>query len=193
MIKISNKLDSLMKELKKTNPETFYHLLRTKKLTMDMLEKTNEMKLTSYNTDECCAICKGALLHDIGKLYIDNYILTKESFLTDEEKEKIHEHALIGFKTVEKELEQEEFEIVSGICRDHHERNDGKGYQGKTDLPMYVQIVSICDSFDSLCSDRVYREKFSVEKGLKLIEEGYCGFFDKELIGVLKEISEKLI
>ena len=192
MIQMSRKLDQLMKELKKANAETFYHCLRTKKLVIDMIDKTNSRGLTDYDSATIDIICKGALMHDIGKLYVDNFILTKDTYLTNEEKALVQEHVTFGYNVVKNELEHSELEIVSNIIRYHHERCDGSGYVGKTDLPMYVNIVAICDVFDSLYSDRIYRDGFSAEKSMELIANGACGVFDDRLIKFMTEISGKL-
>ena len=192
MIKINRQLDLAIQDLKKTNAEVFFHCLRTKKLVLLMLERTNARGITNYNSDEIDTICKGALLHDIGKLQVDNFILTKESYLTPEEKEEIQKHVDYAFDIVKNQLEQSEFDIVTNICRFHHERIDGSGYIGKTDLPDYVNIVALCDVFDALFSDRVYRDGFSAEKSMELIRSGACGKFDPRLIELMNEISKTL-
>ncbi|MBQ8526789.1 MAG: HD domain-containing protein [Clostridia bacterium] len=189
---MSRRLDLMMQELKNTNAETFFHSLRTKKLVLEMIEKTNSHGLTDYSSEEIDCICKGALLHDIGKLQVDNFILTKETYLTPEEKEQVQEHVEYGYNIVKNELEQSELKIVTDICRYHHERCDGSGYTGMTDLPMYVNIVAICDAFDSLYSDRIYRDGFSAEKSMELIENSACGGFDEKLVKFMGEIARNL-
>ena len=190
MIKMSKKLDSKMKELKKSNAETFFHLLRVKKLVLDIIERTNRDGLTDYSADEVDAICKGALLHDIGKLYVNNFILTKDTYLTPEEKAAIQQHVDHGYDIVKDELEPDEKEFVTNICRYHHERIDGSGYKELTDLPLYVQIVSVCDVFDSLYSDRIYRDGFTPEKTMEMIRGGACGGFDETLIDYMQKVSD---
>ena len=192
MIQMSRKLDLLMRELKEVNAETFYHCLRTKKLAIKMIEKTNACGYTDFSPAEIDIICKGALLHDIGKLNLDNYILTKDTYLTPEEKVAVQEHVTHGYNLIKNELEHSELKIISDICLYHHERKDGSGYNGKTDMPMYVNLVAICDVFDSLYSDRVYRDGFSAEKSMELISNGACGAFDEKLVKLMKEVSETL-
>ena len=192
MITMSEKLDSLFKELKVASADTFFHSLRVKNLAAEMLGMTNASGLTDYTPEEVDAICKGALLHDIGKLFITNFILTKETYLTPEEKARIREHPALGLEAIRGELSRDEYEIVTDICLMHHERIDGSGYMGKTEVPMYVQIVSICDVFDALYSDRVYREGFGAKKSMELIEEGACGAFKEELISCMRQIAATL-
>ncbi len=192
MIKMSRRLDLMMQELKNTNAEIFFHSLRTKKLVLEMIEKTNSHGITDYSSEEIDIICKGALLHDIGKLQVDNFILTKETYLTAEEKAQVQEHVKYGYNLVKNELEQSELSIITDICQYHHERCDGSGYSGKKELPMYVNIVAICDVFDSLFSDRIYRDGFSAEKSMELIENGACGGFDERLVKFMAEIARNL-
>ena len=105
--------------------------------------------------------------------------------LTDKEKEFMTEHTRLGFEAVESSLTEEEYDFVKNICLYHHERIDGKGYEGIADLPLYVQIVSICDAYDALTSDRVYRDAMEPEKAIALIENGDCGCFDERIVEYL--------
>ena len=192
MIKMTEKLDSLMDELKKVHSETYYHSLRVKKLAHRMLRRTNRLGITSYNDDEIGWICKGTLLHDIGKLFVDNSLLTKDSSLQANEMDNLRMHTRLGAEAVEGELCGKECEFVFNLCRYHHERIDGGGYEGKKDIPMYVRIVSICDVFDALDSDRVYRKGLSRETIFKMLRENKCGHFDDALIECLEEIVKDI-
>ena len=125
MIVMSPKLESLLKELKKTNSETFFHSLRTKKYVCEMIMYLNSIGITDYDNDMIDCICKGAMLHDVGKLNVKNVILTKDSRLSDEEKEAIQKHAYWSYELVKDELNDYEHDIIRDICRYHHERIDG--------------------------------------------------------------------
>lgn len=190
MIIMPERLQELMDELKDTSPETYYHSIHVKNYVYKMIKKTNQDGLTDYSAEEIEVICKGALLHDIGKLYVRNYVLTKDTRLTELEREAITDHTKLGFNAVESSLTQLEYDIVRNICIYHHERIDGKGYEKKTDLPMYVNIVAICDVYDALTSNRVYRDAMSKEEALELIEKGECGEFREELIKIIKRIAD---
>lgn len=190
MIRLSKNLDFALNELKKASAETFYHSLRVKTLVIELLRRTNDCNITDYSQSKIDAICKGTLLHDIGKLHVDNFILTKNAGLTREEKNTIKEHVNHSFNIVKGELEEDEYDIVTGICLYHHERIDGEGYKGIIDVPFYVQAVSICDAFDSLHSDRIYRDKFSAEKAMEMIRNGECGKFDGKLVDIMQDVSQ---
>ena len=190
MIIMQEKLQELMNELKISNSETYYHSIHVKTFVYNMIKRMNTEGFTSYTGSEIDCICKGARLHDVGKLYVGNYILTKDSFLTDEEKQRMIEHTRLGFEAVEEHLNADEYEIIKNICLYHHERCDGKGYNGKSDLPIYVQAVAVCDAYDALTMDRIYREAMSRDEAISVIENGGCGSFDEKFIEFLKKITE---
>lgn len=189
MIVMTKKLQEIMDELKVTNSETYYHSIHVKALVVKLIKLMNKERITDYTQQEIESICKGAILHDVGKLYVKNVILTKESFLTPEEKESMIQHTRLGFEAIQAELTEEEYEIIKNICLYHHERTDGSGYEGKKDLPIYVQMVAICDVFDALHSDRVYRKGITYDKTIEIIESGGGGYFDKNIIECLKKVT----
>ena len=190
MIIMPERLQELMDELKDSSPETYYHSIHVKTFVYKMIKFTNRDGLTNYSTEEIEVICKGALLHDIGKLYVRNYVLTKDSRLTELEREAITDHTRLGFEAVESSLTQFEYDIVRNICMYHHERIDGNGYEKKNGLPMYVNIVAICDVYDALTSNRIYRDALKKEEAIELIENGGCGVFSEELVKHLKHIED---
>lgn len=193
MIVMTKQLEKLLDSLKQFSPETFYHSIKTKQVTYKLLSETIRRGMVEYSQDEIDAICKGALFHDIGKLYVGNLILTKESKLSDEEKKQMNKHTTIGRDTIIELLNDDEKEIVSNICMYHHERIDGTGYYGKTDIPMYIQIVSICDAYAALSTDRVYRDGLPDDVSLEIIRTGKCGRFDEKLYEALADIVKKYV
>jgi hypothetical protein len=108
---------------------------------------------------------RAAPLHDIGKVGIEDAILNKPAKLTDQEYERMKEHAMIGEKTLSgssKPLIQIAAEIAGG----HHEKYDGSGYPRKlrgNEIPLSARIVTIADVFDALYSARVYKKSWSIE------------------------------
>lgn len=98
-----------------------------------------------------------SLLHDVGKIGIDNHILNKPGKLTVEEYSKIKEHPEIGYNILK---DIKELKDISFIVRHHHERFDGKGYPlGKKpeELNLDVFIVQLADSIDAMATNRPYR------------------------------------
>lgn len=188
MIELNRTLEGFVREMKLSHPETFYHSLRVKNLTAEMLRRANQRGMCRYGEGEVNSICKGALLHDIGKLRVSNALLTKSAALRHAEMDQLREHARLGAEMVAQELKAEERETVQNICRFHHERLDGSGYAGKRDLPLYVRMVALCDVFDALQSDRVYRQGIPAEKAFQMLYAGECGKLDADLIRLLEEM-----
>lgn len=104
-----------------------------------------------------------SLLHDVGKIGIDNHILNKQGKLTAEEYSKIQEHPEIGYNILK---DIKELTDISFIVRHHHERYDGKGYPlGKKpdELNLDVFIVQLADSIDAMATNRPYRSALKDE------------------------------
>lgn len=184
MIVMSSKLQELMNKLKVINAETYYHSIHVKSLVSNMIKIMNKEKITSYTSEETDCICKGALLHDIGKLDVKNALLTKDSSLSSEEKNDMSMHTKYGFDIIKNELTDKEYDIVSNICLYHHER-----ITTNHELPLYVQIVSVCDVFDALHSDRIYRNALSYEDAMRIIKQDDSGHFDDILIKYLEKVT----
>ena len=97
-------------------------------------------------------------LHDIGKIGVDESILTKAGPLTDEEWREMKKHPEIGYRIA---MAMPEFKCIAEYILCHHERWDGKGYpQGLAvdEIPVLSRILSIVDSYDAMVNDRVYRK-----------------------------------
>ncbi len=118
------------------------------------------------------------LLHDIGKIGIEEAVLRKTGRLTEQEFSRIKQHPSIGAGILH-EIKQMR-DIVPGVLC-HHERVDGKGYPGGLvgeQIPLTGKIVGLADSFDAMTSKRTYRDAMSVEQALAEIEKGLGTQFD---------------
>ncbi len=135
----------------------------------------------------------GALLHDIGKIGIPEYVLTKPAKLTDEEFKVIQQHPTIG---VQKILEPNPLlHDLIPIVKYHHEQWNGKGYPcglKGDDIPLAARIVAVADTYHALISDRPYRKGLSVEKACAILEEGAGIQWDKELVRQFISIAPSL-
>jgi HD-GYP domain-containing protein (c-di-GMP phosphodiesterase class II) len=121
------------------------------------------------------------LLHDIGKIGIDEAVLRKQGRLTEQEMECIRKHPSVG-ASILREIKQMR-EIVPGVLY-HHERVDGKGYPNGLvgdEIPLVGKIVGLADSFDAMTSKRTYRSAMSVEQALVEIEKGLGTQFDEKV------------
>jgi diguanylate cyclase (GGDEF)-like protein/putative nucleotidyltransferase with HDIG domain len=137
--------------------------------------------------DELEALQAAALLHDIGKLAVPEYILTKPGKLTPEEFAKMKVHPIVGAEIIE----QVQFPYpVAPIVRAHHEKWDGSGYpfglKGK-DIPIGARILSAVDHFDALASDREYRRAMPLDEAMKLIEAESGKGLDPDVVKVLRK------
>ena len=164
----------------------------TKMLLLQMGKKSHEYKLSDA---DILLISTASSLHDIGKISIDEKILNKPGRLTKDEFEIVKQHSLIGaemLKTVPNYNNNDLLEYAYQICRWHHERYDGNGYpdglKGE-EIPIAAQVVSIVDAYDALTSKRVYKEAYSHEEALKMIQKGKCGVFNPLLIECLMDIE----
>jgi HD-GYP domain-containing protein (c-di-GMP phosphodiesterase class II) len=116
-----------------------------------------------------------ALLHDVGKIAIDDSILKKPAALTDEEFEIMKTHPVKGYKIMSQIPAMKDF--LPGMYM-HHEMINGKGYpQGLTgdQIPLQAKIVSVADTFDAMTIDRPYSRGMHLDDALSRI---------KELIGI---------
>ncbi|WP_427339927.1 HD-GYP domain-containing protein [Caloranaerobacter sp. DY30410] len=140
-------------------------------------------------------IKNAAILHDIGKIGIDDQILKKPGKLTDEEYEKIKKHPSIGAEILKGVNFLKE---VSDIVRHHHERYDGKGYPDglkENEIPAEAAILAIADVYDAMTSDRPYRKALSKEVALSEIEKNagtqFNPEFAKMFVKIMRNEDEK--
>jgi putative nucleotidyltransferase with HDIG domain len=122
------------------------------------------------------------LLHDIGKIGIDDSILKKPGKLTKEEFERIKAHPLIGVNIVlSLGLESDELSII----RNHHERWDGRGYPDglrQQEIPLLARILAVADAFDAMNSSRAYRQALPFPVCLRELRENSGSQFDPQVV-----------
>src|SRR2546428_13479684 len=130
------------------------------------MELARELGLSEVEIE---ALRAAALLHDIGKLAVPEYIVSKPGRLTPEEFEKMKIHPVVGAEI----LERVSFPYpVVPIVRSHHEKFDGSGYPDGlrgTEIPIGARILSAVDCFDALASDRQYRPAFPIETAMEMV------------------------
>lgn len=141
------------------------------------------------NENELYELGIGALLHDIGKVFIPNEILNKKGRLEKEEFNTIKEHSSLGYNLLKNN------ELISrnslNAIIDHHERWDGSGYPNnkkKEEISLFGRIVGICDVYDALTSNRVYKNAVLPSEAMECIIGGSGTDFDFELVKVFYRI-----
>ena len=120
--------------------------------------------------DECEKIRISALLHDVGKIAIDDSILKKPAALTDEEFVIMKQHPQKGYKIMSQIRAMKEF--LPGMYM-HHEMVNGKGYpQGLTgdEIPLMAKVVAVADTFDAMTTDRPYQLAMKFEEAIEKIQ-----------------------
>jgi diguanylate cyclase (GGDEF)-like protein/putative nucleotidyltransferase with HDIG domain len=132
--------------------------------------------------DELEALKTAAMLHDIGKLAVPDYILSKPAQLTQEEMKKVQTHTLVGAAI----LEPVKFPWpVVPIIRSHHEWYDGTGYPdglAGDEIPIGARILAVADVYDSLLSHRPYRPAMTVQEAVAFMHERSGTQFDSEVM-----------
>lgn len=127
------------------------------------------------------------LLHDIGKIAIEENILNKPGKLTEEEWVEIKKHPEIGYRILRTVSEMSE---MAEHVLAHHERFDGKGYpkglKGEQ-IPLQSRIIAIADSYDAMVSERSYRNALPEEVAVKELQSNTGSQFDPELTKVFIE------
>jgi putative nucleotidyltransferase with HDIG domain len=138
------------------------------------------------------AIEAAALLHDMGKLAVPEYILNKPGPLTAAEFDKMKLHASVGADI----LSAIEFPYpVVPIVRHHHENWDGTGYPSRiagTDIPVGARILSVVDCFDALTSDRPYRPRMSDKEAIRILQERRGSMYDPIVVDCFIRIHDTL-
>jgi putative nucleotidyltransferase with HDIG domain len=129
------------------------------------------------------ALKAGALLHDIGKIAVPDYILNKPGKLTATEFEKMKYHTIAGAQI----LGRVDFPCpVVPIVRHHHERWDGRGYPdglAGEQIPITARILSVVDCFDAVREDRQYRTGMTREQAIDLLIKGSGAQYDPNAVG----------
>lgn len=134
------------------------------------------------------------LVHDIGKILINQDILNKKGRLTDDEFDVIKMHPSWGYETLSK---SKTLKDVAKIVLHHHERWDGQGYPHnikKDDIPLVSRILCIADSYDAMINKRSYRDALSIDEAIEEIKRCSGTQFDPNIVEVFLEAqAEKII
>ena len=179
---INESMETFIGFIDAKDPYTNGHSIRVAKYTRIIAEELG------YKGEELERIYYVALLHDCGKIGVPDNILGKPDRLTDEEFEIIKSHTVRGgeimshFKSLENAGEGALY---------HHERYDGKGYpEGKAgeDIPFIARIICVADSYDAMNTNRVYRNKLTMDDIIAEIERNKGKQFDPKIADVFLEL-----
>lgn len=171
-------IECIVSALDAKDPYTAGHSQRVSDMALTLSE------LLELDKDEIEKIHIAAHLHDIGKIGVPDSVLNKPDKLSEEEWECMKKHPRIGADILSKSRHLKE---LKDIVLYHHERFDGNGYpeglKGE-EIPLGARIIAICDSIDTMTSDRGYRSAYSLEHCYKEIEKNLGVMYDP-VIGAL--------
>ncbi len=168
--------------------ETAYHVVRVSEI--------SRILACAIGLDEACVdeIYYSSPMHDVGKIGIPDSILLKPGSLTEEEFELMKTHAEIG-RNILAGSRKSLLKTAAVIAHQHHERWDGKGYpQGLKgeEIDIAGRIVCVADIYDAICSKRVYKEAWSIDKALDHIKENRGTIFDPKLVDAFFENLDEI-
>lgn len=179
--------------------ESKEHVGNVRKYTTLLAKKLAEKKPEyGLNEHRIMLIAKGSVLHDIGKVALDDAVLKKTTTLTDTEMELMYSHTTKGSEIVQEMADiqdAEYFQVCYDICRYHHERYDGGGYpEGLKgdEIPIAAQLVGLADVYDRLTNDNARRRAYGNKEAMQMILDGECGEFSEVLLQCFKEIETDL-
>lgn len=143
--------------------------------------------------DDQCDIYLMALLHDIGKIGVPDFVISKPGRLMDAEYEIVKQHSVLGEEILKNFLD---FPRLAAVVRSHHERFDGKGYPdglAGEEIPMEARIIAVAESYDAMTSEGVYRMPLSKSEVREEIEKCSGSQFDPVFADImLQMIDEEL-
>ncbi len=146
-------------------------------------------RASGWNEAEVEVIRLAAPMHDVGKMGVPDAILRKPGKLTDGEFEQMKEHTCIGARILEGSGIAM-LDLAREIALHHHEKWDGSGYpdglSGEA-IPLSARIVAVCDVYDALVSDRVYRRAMTEAQALAIMTEGQGSHFDPRIFDLFLE------
>lgn len=167
-----------MVDLKIFDDYTFFHSVNVAVLSILIGISLNFPRSSLYS------LGLGALLHDIGKIFVDQNILRKNGPLTDSEFKQIKKHPQSGYEYLINHFDIPTKSYLGAL--QHHERFDGTGYpnalQGDS-ISEIGRIISIADVYDALTSDRPYRRALLPSEAMEYLMGGAGTMFDPQLIG----------
>lgn len=142
-------------------------------------------RIMGLSEKEIQTIRIAALLHDVGKIGIDDKVLKKPGFLTPEEFEVMKQHPVKG-ANIMKSIEQMR-EMIPGM-KYHHEQWDGNGYPDRLkgeEIPLVARIISVADTFDAMTTNRPYQKAINLEFTLQKIKENAGIKYDIRVVDAL--------
>lgn len=177
----SKNIDLIISSLYEKNHREMDHSKRVSEICEAIAIKMN---LDKENVNQ---LRIAGLMHDIGKIGIEDKILNKDGKLDIDEWLKIKRHPEIGYRILSS---ANEFSKIADFVLEHHERWDGNGYpkgiKGEA-ISLQARIIAIADAYDAMTSERAYREALSIEEAVAELSRYSGTQFDQEIVKVFIE------
>lgn len=146
-------------------------------------------KRIGLNEEDCSDVYYSGLLHDVGKLGIDNSIINKPAKLDDKEYSEIKRHPDMGYEIL-KDISLKK--SYADGAKYHHERVDGHGYPNQTEqIPLVARIIAVADAYDAMTSKRAYRGIMPQAVVREQLKKNAGTQFDKDIVGVMLNMIDE--
>lgn len=183
-------LSKLLMKISEYDETTYMHSIRVAKLSVGFAEFLNNE--LSYGID-VKMLYQSGLVHDIGKIFIPKEILCSPNKLSNEEFEIMKNHSTNGYEYV-MSICPNVSRIILNCIKYHHLGVDHTGYPILEDVlteeeKLYVNIITICDVYDALSSNRPYKKGFSLDKTFEIMDS--MSKFDDILYKKFKELKKR--
>lgn len=136
-----------------------------------------------------------ALMHDTGKIGIPGHILHKNGKLDAQEWEIMKTHTTIGYKILS-QSDAPVFKLAATVALNHHEKWDGSGYPNAlsgNEIPESARIIAVADVFDALTMKRPYKEAWSIERAVQMLNQEAGTHFDPRFIQTFENILPEIL
>jgi putative nucleotidyltransferase with HDIG domain len=177
----SNTISIIMNTLYEKNNREMLHSKRVSEICEVIAQKIN------MDTNAVSQLKLAGLMHDIGKIGIEEKILNSPSKLKKDEWAQIKRHSEIGYRILSS---VNEFSEIADCILEHHEHWDGKGYprglKGEA-ISLQARVICLADAFDAMTSDRAYRKALSEEQAVSEIIRCAGGQFDPQIAKIFVE------
>jgi len=170
-------------DIKNLDNYTYQHSVNVAVLSLVLGSQLNLRKSELFD------LCTGALIHDIGKIFIPKEVLNKVEALTADEFSLISEHTVKGYNYLKGSSDVSSVPRI--IALQHHEKVNGKGYPEHREsdkINKLAKITAICDVYDALTSDRPYRRAMLPSDALEYIMAHSGTHFDYEMVKAFSKI-----
>lgn len=176
-------LDALAASIDARDALTAGHSLRVAQIARGI---ASVLDFTAHDLD---LLEVAAVLHDYGKIGIDDAVLKKEGQLDADEFGHMKTHAEMSFDILDRIRFARKYRSVPLIAASHHENMDGSGYPRGLkahEIPFMAKIISVADVFEALTADRHYRKGMPFAKALEIIDNGVGPKFEARVVEALR-------